>query len=108
MNATRTTVRILLLSLLALGSLGRADTTATDEAADRRCGGEPCAAALRGLLAFFDRELHTLNGNGRSCADCHMLTDHFQLRPLAQRAGSSACNGDANGTRLPMIRSSER
>src|SRR5688572_25099607 len=81
MNAARTTARILVVSLLAIGSLARADTPATDEAANRRCGGEPCAAALRGFLAFFDRELHTLDGNGRSCADCHMLTDHFQLSP---------------------------
>jgi cytochrome c peroxidase len=81
MNAARTTVRIVVVSLLAIGSLARADTPATDEAANRRCGGEPCAAALRGFLAFFDRELHTLDGNGRSCADCHMLTDHFQLSP---------------------------
>lgn len=79
--ATRSTVRILVVSLLAIGSLARADTPATDEAADGRCDGEPCAAAFRGFLAFFDRELHTLDGNGRSCADCHMVTDHFQLSP---------------------------
>ena len=45
------------------------------------CGGEPCAAVTRGLDAFFDRRLHDLGGNGRSCADCHMATDHFQLSP---------------------------
>jgi cytochrome c peroxidase len=44
------------------------------------CGGEPCAAVLRGFLAFFDRRLGT---NGRSCADCHMATDNFQLSPTA-------------------------
>ena len=38
------------------------------------CGGEPCDAVLRGLSAFFDRHPHGLDGNGRSCADCHMPT----------------------------------
>jgi hypothetical protein len=34
-----------------------------------------------GGLAFLDRRLRDLDGNGRSCADCHMPTDHFQLSP---------------------------
>ena len=50
---------------------------------DRRCGGEPCAAVIRGLFAFFDRDLHGLDGNGRSCADCHMVTEQFRLTPAA-------------------------
>jgi cytochrome c peroxidase len=45
------------------------------------CGGEPCGAVVRGALAFFDRRLRGLDGNGRACADCHMATDHFQLSP---------------------------
>ena len=45
------------------------------------CGGEPCDAVVRGALAFFDRRLRDLSANGRSCADCHMATDHFQLSP---------------------------
>lgn len=45
------------------------------------CGGEPCDAVHRGFLAFVDRDLHGLDGNGRACADCHMLTDNFQLSP---------------------------
>jgi cytochrome c peroxidase len=45
------------------------------------CGGEPCDGVIRGLRAFFDRELHGLGANGRACADCHMVTDHFQLSP---------------------------
>jgi len=44
-----------------------------------RCGGEPCAAILGGFRAFFDRRPDGLEGNGRSCADCHMATDQFQL-----------------------------
>lgn len=50
---------------------------------DQRCGGEPCAAVIRGLFAFFDRDLHGLDGNGRSCNDCHMATEQFRLTPVA-------------------------
>jgi cytochrome c peroxidase len=52
----------------------------------RDCGGEPCDAVVRGALAFFDRHLHGLEANGRSCADCHMATDHFQLSPASVEA----------------------
>ena len=45
------------------------------------CSGEPCDAVSRGLLTFLDRRLVGLGGNGRSCADCHMPTNHFQLSP---------------------------
>ena len=45
------------------------------------CGGEPCDAVVRGLFHFFDRGLAGLGGNGRSCGDCHMVTDRFQLSP---------------------------
>lgn len=45
------------------------------------CGGEPCDAVARGLLHFFDRRLDGLGANGRSCNDCHMATDRFQLSP---------------------------
>jgi cytochrome c peroxidase len=50
------------------------------------CGDEPCDAVVRGLKAFFDRRLHRLGGNGRSCADCHMAADHFQLSPASVEA----------------------
>lgn len=50
------------------------------------CDGEPCDAVLRGLIAFFDRDLHPFDGNGRSCADCHMLANSFQLSPAAAEA----------------------
>jgi cytochrome c peroxidase len=45
------------------------------------CSGEPCDAVVRGLLRFFDRRLGGLDGNGRSCADCHVPADQFQLSP---------------------------
>jgi cytochrome c peroxidase len=56
------------------------------ESEARECGGEPCGAITRGFLAFFDRRLDGLEGNGRSCADCHMATEHFQLSPAAAEA----------------------
>jgi cytochrome c peroxidase len=55
------------------------DEKSGHQAAD--CGGEPCVAVLRGLLAFFDRKLDGLDANGRACVDCHMATDSFQLSP---------------------------
>jgi cytochrome c peroxidase len=50
------------------------------------CGGEPCDAVARGRLAFFDRKLEGLFANGRSCADCHIATDSFQLSPASVEA----------------------
>lgn len=50
------------------------------------CGGDPCASVTRGARAFFDRRLRGLGANGRACADCHMLTDHFQLSPASVEA----------------------
>jgi hypothetical protein len=51
-----------------------------------QCDGEPCAAVVRGFLAFFDRRLEGRDGNGRACADCHMASDHFQLSPASVEA----------------------
>jgi cytochrome c peroxidase len=45
------------------------------------CDGEPCDAVKRGLASFLDGQLEGLGANGRSCADCHMPTDNFQLSP---------------------------
>ncbi|HEU4522719.1 MAG TPA: hypothetical protein VFT12_11995, partial [Thermoanaerobaculia bacterium] len=50
------------------------------------CGGERCEAVARGFVAFRDGKLHGLEGNGRSCADCHMPTDSFQLSPSSADA----------------------
>ena len=57
------------------------NTAASHAAQD--CSGEPCDAVLRGVLAFVDRNLDGLAANGRSCADCHMPTDNFQLSPAS-------------------------
>ena len=63
-------------------SVAGADPAAASDAGDHRCGGEPCAAVVRGLFGFFDRDLG-LGGNGRSCADCHMPGEQFRLTPAA-------------------------
>jgi cytochrome c peroxidase len=70
--------------LLALASMA---ATASDQVQqERTCGGESCEAVFRGFFAFFDRSLHGLEGNGRSCADCHMPSDQFQLSPAGAEA----------------------
>ena len=50
------------------------------------CGLRPCDAVSRGRAAFNDRTLNGLGGNGRSCADCHMPSENFQLSPGAAKA----------------------
>ena len=85
-------MRILILSLLCgfAVAAGAAPQTGpavlTEGYADADCGGESCNAVFRGLFAFSDRHLHGLPGNGRSCADCHMPTDNFQLSPASAEA----------------------
>lgn len=86
MNLIHTAVRTFLICMPLAGPLAWADTPTTGEDTDTRCGGEPCAAVIRGLFGFFDRELHGLDANGRACADCHMPTDRFQLSPAGAEA----------------------
>src|SRR4030095_6909767 len=50
------------------------------------CDEQPCDAVARGRAAFNDRNLNQLGGNGRSCADCHMPSEGFQLSPAAAQA----------------------
>ena len=50
------------------------------------CGNQPCDAVARGFRAFHDRTLVGMGGNGRSCADCHMPSDSFQLSPAGVEA----------------------
>jgi len=68
--------------LLALSSTA----TAGSESHATACGGEACDAVIRGFFAFFDRQLSGLEANGRACADCHMVADHFQLSPASAEA----------------------
>jgi len=55
-------------------------------ATELNCDAKPCDAVARGRAAFNDRNLNQLNGNGRSCADCHVPEDNFQLSPASARA----------------------
>ena len=50
------------------------------------CQGESCDAIARGFHNFLDRQLKGTQGNGRSCADCHMPSDSFQLSPASAEA----------------------
>jgi cytochrome c peroxidase len=79
-----------LISTIALRAQTAVATPSTEGGASvqqaRDCGGEPCDAVVRGARAFFDRRLRGLEANGRSCADCHMVTDHFQLSPASVEA----------------------
>ncbi len=54
-------------------------------ATNLNCDQPPCDAVARGRAAFNRRNLDTLGGNGRSCADCHMPSEGFQLSPAAAR-----------------------
>ena len=49
------------------------------------CDQPPCDDVARGRAAFNDRNLNQLGGNGRSCADCHIPADGFQLSPESAR-----------------------
>jgi cytochrome c peroxidase len=79
-------------SVLALGITALMPRTGTGQALDGNgstqlnCDQLPCDAVARGRAAFNDRNLNQLGGNGRSCADCHMPADSFQLSPDSARA----------------------
>src|SRR3989442_509282 len=71
------------------------------------CGLRPCDAVSRGRAAFNDRNLNGLGGNGRSCADCHMPSENFQLSPAAAKARFEALQekqGDEKNADDPLFR----
>ena len=65
---------------------GRGQALEGNGAMELNCDEGPCDAVARGRKAFNDRNLNHLGGNGRSCADCHMPSEGFQLSPAAARA----------------------
>lgn len=65
---------------------GRGQALDGNGAIELNCDEQPCDAVARGRKAFTDRNLNQLGGNGRSCADCHMPSEGFQLSPMAARA----------------------
>ena len=64
----------------------RGQTLEGNGAIELNCDASPCDAIARGRNAFNNRNLKKLGGNGRSCADCHLPSDGFQLSPAAARA----------------------
>lgn len=86
MNRIQNVARVLALGVSLASSWAWADPPQRSAEADHRCDGESCVAVLRGFFAFFDRDLHGLDGNGRSCNDCHMVTEQFRLPPAAVEA----------------------
>jgi cytochrome c peroxidase len=76
-----TSIMAIATAAFAWPAIGAAQSV---DAAD--CGGESCLAVVRGAFDFLDRNPHGLNGNGRSCADCHMPQDGFQLSPANAEA----------------------
>jgi cytochrome c peroxidase len=80
---------LILLGVIALKARDAVPAARTEAALMEEaplCGGEPCAAVVRGALAFLDRRLPGLGANGRACADCHMPTNQFQLSPAGAEA----------------------
>jgi len=65
---------------------GRGQALEGNGAIELNCDEGPCDAVARGRKAFNDGNLKELGGNGRSCADCHMPSEGFQLSPAAARA----------------------
>src|SRR5678816_342026 len=63
------------------------------------CDEPPCDAVARGRAAFNKRNLNQLGGNGRSCADCHMPSDNFQLSPASARARFDALQAEREHNR---------
>src|SRR4051812_24223977 len=72
-----------LLVLPALTACGDDDPPVAVDADGCPVNAAPDSAFCRGKAAFNDRALAGLAGNGRSCADCHVEADHFQLSPAA-------------------------
>jgi len=91
MNKAKRSIAFLALALLGviacvLPNSGRGQTLAGADATQLNCGEPPCDAVARGRAAFNRRNLNQLGSNGRSCADCHMPADHFQLSPASAKA----------------------
>ena len=87
----RSIIAFLILSLISVIAVviphtGRGQGLEGNGATQLNCEEHPCDAVARGRAAFNRRNLKQLGGNGRSCADCHMPSDGFQLSPASARA----------------------
>jgi len=87
----RSIIAFLILGLIGVIAVviphtGRGQSLEGNGATQLNCEEQPCDAVARGRAAFNRRNLNQLGGNGRSCADCHMPSDGFQLSPASARA----------------------
>ncbi len=87
----RSIIAFLILGLISVIAVviphtGRGQGLEGNGATQLNCEEQPCDAVARGRAAFNRRNLKQLGGNGRSCADCHMPSDGFQLSPASARA----------------------
>ncbi|HJX91744.1 MAG TPA: hypothetical protein VJ372_14680 [Pyrinomonadaceae bacterium] len=87
----RSIIAFLILGLIGVIAVviphtGRGQGLEGNGATQLNCEEQPCDAVARGRAAFNRRNLKQLGGNGRSCADCHMPSDGFQLSPTSARA----------------------
>ena len=97
MDRTRFAITTLMCSLVVAGTFvasARSHPPADERdgagATKMNCDDRPCDAVARGRAAFSDRNLRQIGGNGRSCADCHDPSDHFQLSPANAQARFAA------------------
>jgi hypothetical protein len=86
----RSIIAFLILGLIGviavvIPNTGRGQILEGNGATELNCNERPCDAVARGRAAFNRRNLNPLGGNGRSCADCHMPSDGFQLSPASVR-----------------------
>jgi len=87
----RSSIAFLILGLIGVIAVviphtGRGQGLDGNGAIQLNCEEQPCDAVARGRAAFNRRNLKELGGNGRSCADCHMPSNGFQLSPAFARA----------------------
>lgn len=100
MNRVSTGIPSFLWSLILFGALAVASAASLGQGPEGRgtqrmdCNDRPCDGVARGRVAFHDRNLSQLAGNGRSCADCHMPEESFQLSPAAAQARFTALQAE--------------
>jgi cytochrome c peroxidase len=99
--------KISIIAFLTLGLLGvmaamkppKGFAQEGNGSVELNCDETPCDAVARGRAAFNKRNLNQLGGNGRSCADCHMPSDNFQLSPASARARFDALQAEREHNR---------
>ena len=85
MNAVGRLMGAIFVAALAVGARMAISAEGVGET-KLNCQSTPCDAVARGRVAFNDRNLRDLGGNGRACADCHVPSESFQLSPAVARS----------------------